>query len=41
VLLLLEFLEQTSLRMTRWSPRSTTFRESFVHHVRGPYFSDA
>src|SRR6266542_4224567 len=23
--------------MTRWSSRSTTFRSSFVHHVRGPY----
>ena len=38
-LLLPEFLERTSLRMTRWSSPSTTFRESFVHHVRGPYSS--
>jgi hypothetical protein len=36
VLLLPEFL-QISLRMTRWSSRSTTFRRAFVHHVRGPY----
>lgn len=32
---------QTSLRMTRWLPRSTTFRQSFVHHVRGPYLRRA
>jgi DNA (cytosine-5)-methyltransferase 1 len=37
VFLLSEFLEQISLRMTRWSSRSTTFRRSFVHHVRGRY----
>jgi hypothetical protein len=37
VLLLPEFL-QISLRMTRWSSRSTTFRRAFVHHVRGPYY---
>jgi hypothetical protein len=36
VLLLPEF-PQISLRMTRWSCRSTTFSDSFVHHVRGPY----
>jgi len=35
VLLLSEF-RQLSLRMTRWSSRSTTFRASFVHQVRGP-----
>ena len=37
VLLLPEF-PQTSLRMTRWSSCSTTFRSLFVHHVCGPYF---
>jgi hypothetical protein len=37
VFLLSEFLQLISLRMTRWSSRSTTFRRSFVHHVRGPY----
>jgi len=37
VLLLSEF-PQISLRMTRWSSRSTTVR-SFVHHFRGRYFS--
>jgi hypothetical protein len=37
VLLLPEF-PQISLRMTRWSCRSTTFSDSFVHHVRGPYW---
>src|SRR5919106_931608 len=37
VLLLSESL-QISLRMTRWSSHSTTFRRSFVHHVRGRYF---
>jgi hypothetical protein len=35
VLLLSEF-PQISLRMTRWSPRSTTVRP-FVHHFRGRY----
>jgi len=35
--LLLPELSQISLRMTRWSSRSTTFRESFVHHVGGLY----
>jgi len=41
VLLLPEFLEQISMRMTRWSSRSTTLKQSFVHHVRGPYWSAA
>jgi len=36
VLLLSEFLQQLSLRMTRWSLRSTTFG-SFVHHFSGRY----
>jgi hypothetical protein len=35
VLLLSEF--PRDLRMTRWSSLSTTFRRSFVHHVRGRY----
>jgi hypothetical protein len=28
---------QTSLRMTRWSSRSTTVSRPFVHHFRGRY----
>jgi hypothetical protein len=39
--LLLSKSSQISLRMTRWSSRSTTFRRSFVHHVRGPYSADS
>ncbi len=38
VLLLPEF-PQISLRMKRWSSRSTTFSDSFVHHLLGPYNS--
>jgi hypothetical protein len=36
---LLSDFRQISLRMTRWSSRSTTFSRSFVHHVRGPYLT--
>src|SRR3990170_6586659 len=41
VLLLSEFLQQISLRMTRWSFRSTTVSRPFVHHFRGRYFANA
>src|SRR5438105_9220318 len=35
--LLLSESSQISLRMTRWSSRSTTFGSSFVHHLGGRY----
>ena len=39
-MLLLSEFPQISLRMTRWSPRSTTVRP-FVHHFRGRYSIDS
>jgi len=35
--LLLSGIPQISLRMTRWSFRSTTLSQSLVHHFRGRY----